>query len=555
MKFIRRHWFKILIILPFIPVSFLIYSLSRFAGIDESLRFLASFVPIVASLLLFCLGVYFEMIKGNVNSKKIRLRLGKLRFGIAEIARVIFGVLAIALFFIAFNIAIMSMRVVDVIETFAEEPSTVQFERAYSLVTTADFDVNNQGSYGRIGITNERDEAKQLAVEEFILGQNFIPNPVSTIFDSETDLMDALYDNEVDAVIVNNNFIQTFDKLENFKYSENDTLILDQFTIETETDPRVELDPREPFSILLLGLNSRDDMESGNINTLMLLTINLEDLSFTAVSIPRDSHVEIPCLGYAKDKLSHTNLDGPECAVGAIEHMFNMEIPYYVKLNFTGFMEIIDVLGGIEVDVPIAFSEQDSRRRFGRHRIHLEAGPQRLNAEEALALTRHRKSFLEQDFNRVENQQLVLQAMLREMFDQVDGLSDILPLLEVIGHHVETNLSAYEITTIGQYMLGLLQGQLNSDLMENIHFINMVILGDTPNAFVRNYGYLSVVIPWLDMIEEARRLMMINLGIDEPDFNFTFEFDGFARPSRRQWVERNESFGNDPWQSGVPVYE
>ena len=554
MKFIKRHWFKILIILPFIPVSILIYSLGRFAGIDESLRFLASFVPIVASLLLFCLGFYFELLKGNINSKKIRLRIGELRFGIAEIVRVVFGILAIALFFITFNIALMSMRVVDVIETFAEEPTTIQLERAYSLVTMSDFDVNNQGSYGRIGVV-VADEAKQLAVEEFILEQNFILNPVSTIFNSQSDLMDALYDKEVDAVILENNFIQTFDKLENFKYVENETLILDQFSIENEALERVDLDPREPFSILLLGLTSRDDMESGNINTLMLLTINLEDLSFTAVSVPRDSHVEIPCLDYAKDKLSHTNLDGPDCAVGAIEHMFAMEIPYYVKLNFTGFMEIIDVLGGIEVDVPVAFSEQDSRRRFGRHRIHLEAGPQRLNAEEALALTRHRKSLSEQDFNRVENQQLVLQAMLREMFDQVEGISDILPLLEVIGQHVETNLSSYDITTIGQYMLGLLQGQQTSDLMENIHFINMVILGDTPNAFVRNYGYLSVVIPWLDMVEEARRLMMINLGITEPDFNFTFEFDGFARPSRRQWVERNESFGNEPWQSGAPVYE
>ena len=558
MGFCRRHWFKMLIFSPFFSIGILIASLDRFIGIDESLRFLISFVLIVACLLLLFFGFYLELNKRDVENKKIKFSIGNFSFGLADIGRIVLGILAIVFFYITYDFATMSVRVANVIDSIASSPD-IPSERMYSLVTMSNFNVHTQGSYGRIGVSAVMDEATDKATEEFLYQQNFIRNPIQTPFDSPFDMLNALYSEEIDAIIIGSNFAQVFDDLDSFRNIEQETLVLDQFTIEVEAVERIDIDLGEPFSILLLGINSREEISSGvgQINTFMLLTINLEKLSFTATSIPRDSYVPIPCFNHVSDKLSHTNVMGPHCAVGAIEHMFDMEIPYYVKLNFTGFMEIIDILGGIEIDVPYSFSEQDSRRRFGEHLIHVEAGMQRLNAEEALALTRHR-GWDGGDFTRVQNQQLVFYAMLQEMLNDVNGISDVLPFLEVIGRHVDTNLSSLDITTISQHMLGLLQGRKASDLIEDMHFINMVILGDTPMIDVRYHGNLSVVLPWSNMISDARKLMKVNLGLEEPEFSFTFEFDGFTR-QRRQWLQIDQSYefdfiSSDPQEYGSYEY-
>ena len=552
MKFFKRHWFKMLILLPFIPVIVLIRSLDALMGYDRSLIFWVSFVLVVMSLLIFLLGLYLEQSKGRVKAKKINFSVGNFNFGIADIGRVLFGILVIVFVYTIITYANLSRRVGDVItEISAPPPEEVQHDSSYSLVIMSEFNFNNQSSYGRIGVLAAVDEDKNLAREEFLSMQNFIPNYIQRFFDSPFDMVNALYDNEIDAIIIESNFGQIFNEWDRFEDIENETIVLNQFDVEAEIIKKVEIDPKEPFSILLLGVNSREEAPSkyGQINTFMLLSINLEELSFTTVSIPRDSYVPIPCFNYVNDKLAHTNWGGSaDCAIGAIEHMFDMEIPYYAKLNFTGFMDIIDVLGGIEVDVPFAFTEQDSRRRFGEeHRISLEAGVRRLNAEEALALTRHRGKHFNSvmtggDFARVEHQQIVFQAMFREMLNQANGINDILPMLEVMGRNIETNLSSQEIMTIGRYMFGLFQQ--NSDLMADIHFTNMVIFGDTEMMEVRHFGNLWVAHPWPEKIAEARRMMMINLGLEEPGFNFDFASDGFAREPQQE-EQTNETYRNN----------
>ena len=538
MDFFKQHWFKFFLVLPFIPVVILIYSLDRFSGIDDRLKFFTALTLVMISLFLHILGLYFELNKGNLENKKIQFNISGFKFGIAEVARVLLSIIILVFSYSVLNYAIISMRVANAVDNISIAPE-LPTHQGYSLVTMSDFEVSNQGNYGRIGLLRILDETKENALEGFLEEQDFILNPIPTHFDSPVEMLNALYDDEIDAIIIGSNFIHVFDELEKFENIATDTQILSQFDIEVQQNERAQLNPQEPFSILLLGLNQNDqELTSGTINTFMLLTVNLEELSFTITSIPRDSYVMIPSWG-VYDKLSHTNVGGNDCAIGAIEAMFEMEIPYYVKLNFTGFMELIDILGGIEVDVPFAFEEQDSERRFGEHLIRLEAGQQRLNAEQALALARHRGKtgqsvMTGDDFTRVEHQQIIFKAMLKEMLEQSEGINDFLPLIEVLGQHIETNLSFHEIMEMAQYMVGLRSGRTGGELMTDMHFINMVILGHTTTIDVRHYGHLWVSFPYHELIAEARRRMMINLGLEQPEFNFTFEFDGFAKTDY-QW--------------------
>lgn len=532
MGFIKRNWFKILILFPIIPAVLFIQSLSSFIGMNESVRILAGLIVIATTLLTLFFGFYLEFGKGNFQHKKIVFRFGNTQFGIIEIARVVFSIFAIGFSTATFYVANMSLQIGNVLNDVAFNPTNTL--RNYSLVTMIDFDVSVQNAYNRIGVLSVTDEEKVASLEHFLYEQDYIVNPVQVTFASPMDLIEALYNYEVEAIIINSNFVQNFEDEEGFEFIELDTVVLTYFTVAAVFVERDEIDPGEPFSILLLGLNTREEISSGagQINTFMLLTVNLQELSFTLTSIPRDSYVWVPCFG-RYDRLSHTNWGGEGCAVGAIENMFDINIPYHVMINFTGFMEIIDVLGGIYVDIPFRIVEQDSHRRFGEHLIIIEPGLQLLNAEQALAFSRHRNSrgntqMTGDDFARVGHQQIVLQSMISRMFTQATGINDIVPLFQVLGRNVQTNLHSNEIMAVADYLLNMLlqNRHVTGGIMSNFHFTNTVIMGD--NAAV---GNMSVVLPWPGQIAAARESMLINLGLFEPSFTFTFNFDGFVPPT------------------------
>lgn len=529
MNFFKEHKFKILIILPLFSVALLVLSLESFTGINRTLRLYASGTLVLLSLLIIFLGLYFDR----------RSSKGK------KAGRVIVGMFAIALFLGSSYYTYISMSLGFALNNLTD----TQTVRHYSLVTLVDLDLNSPSVYTRIGTLETSEEATISARTEFLEEQSFFANPVTETFDYPVGLLNALYAGETEAVIINSNFVELFSDLPTFENIGTETVVLDTFQVVIDREVGSEIDPGEPFSILFLGLNTNGPLAGGLVNTYMLLTINLEELSLTVTSIPRDSFIPLPCRNYGHDKLSHANMGGAACAVGAIERMFDMEIPYYVMLNFTGFMDIVDILGGIEVDVPFAFSEQNSRRQFGANMITLEAGLQTLNAEEALALSRHRNLrgtsvMTGNDFARVANQQLVFSAMLRGMFDQISNPQDMLPLLQVIGDNVETNFSSHDITVMIDYILSNAQFRGNTNLMDELHMMNMVIGGEGGQA----HG-MSVVHPYQSHIANARRMMMVNLGVEAPDFTFSFQFNAFEQ-TRPQWI--GSGFGTSPGPGSFP---
>lgn len=546
MNFFKKHWFKILLLLPFIPTGVLIYYLDQFVGIDASLRLMAAILLTSGTLFLFVFGLYLELNKGAFDQKRFVFNIKNTTFGVTEIARLVFSLIIILACISVVRIASISMRLdafltavtVDVpeeveVQELPEEQMVeeVFVENTYSLVIMADFDITSQRGYSRVGVISLTNDAKDVATDVFLDEQNFIINPLRTPFDSPFDLIEALYRFDVDAIIIESNFVQLVDEFEDFAYIVDETTVLTQFTVEKEVAPRVEMTPGEPFSILLLGLDTPDDgdLVGGRFDTVMLLTINLENLSFTLVSIPRDSWLPIPHWNFRVDKLAHTGGCAP-CAVGAVEHLLNMDIPYYAVVNFNGVLDVVEVLDGVTIDVPFSFSEQNSQNRFGNHLIHVEAGLQRLNGEEVLALARHRYTLTNHDFGRAESGQLVMEALVREMLSSMTSLSDALPILEVLGRNIQTNFTRHELIGLAQYMLEYLPQLRHIDLMSEIHFNQMVILGDTPTI-----NGMAVILPWPSHIAQARQLMMINLGIEEPDMSFTFSFNGFDRQTRN-WV-------------------
>lgn len=211
-----------------------------------------------------------------------------------------------------------------------------------------------------------------------------------------------------------------------------------------------EVDPKfDNVSILLMGIDAsetRGNDEAARTDALMVATLNKDEKSVKLLSIPRDSLVYIPEVGY-ETRINHAHAYGGEHAtIDTVEELLDIPIDYWVKVNFESFMDVVDALDGITVDVPYEFKEQDSKDR--PNMIHLMPGEQKLNGEEALALARTRK--LDNDVERGKRQQQVLKAIV----DQTVSMKSILKfddIIEAVGRNMSTSMQPSEVRSFISY--------------------------------------------------------------------------------------------------------
>ncbi|HDW3058016.1 TPA: LCP family protein [Bacillus cereus] len=200
------------------------------------------------------------------------------------------------------------------------------------------------------------------------------------------------------------------------------------------------------ISVLIMGVDESDIREKGygkttRTDALLLATINKNDKSVKLVSIPRDSRVYIKSRD-KYDKITHAHVfGGVDSTIDTVENFLDVPVDYYVKFNFKSFIKIVDSLGGITVDVPVEFTEQNSKDEADA--IHLKKGRQHLNGEEALARTRH----IDSDYMRGQRQQLVLEAIAEKALS-LNSINKIGGLLDAVDKDLKTNLTFDDMMTI-----------------------------------------------------------------------------------------------------------
>lgn len=210
------------------------------------------------------------------------------------------------------------------------------------------------------------------------------------------------------------------------------------------------VDPKfDNVSILIMGVDENDKREnegSSRTDTLMLATLNKDDKSVKLLSIPRDSYVYIPEVGY-EDKINHAHsFGGPDATVDTVEHLLDVPVDYYVTVNFNAFVDVIDAIGGIDVEVPYEFKESNSQDK--RDSIHLLPGMQSLNGEEALALARTRK--LDNDIERGKRQLDIVKSVI----DKTASVNSILKfdnIIEAVGDNMRTSMLFSEMKSFISY--------------------------------------------------------------------------------------------------------
>lgn len=207
------------------------------------------------------------------------------------------------------------------------------------------------------------------------------------------------------------------------------------------------------ISILFAGVDDSEKRGQGNIHSrsdsLMLATLNNKDHSVKLLSIPRDSYVYIPAFKY-QDKITHAHTDstGILSTIDSVENLLNIPVDYYFELNFDAFIQIVDALDGIEVDVPYKLDELDEN---DKRTVHLQPGVQTLNGREALALARTRH--YDDDFKRGERQQMILEAIAKKA-TSVSSFTKYDALLTAIGDNMTTNMKFDEMKSFFSYLKG-----------------------------------------------------------------------------------------------------
>lgn len=226
--------------------------------------------------------------------------------------------------------------------------------------------------------------------------------------------------------------------------------VLEEREMPDQREVRVE-PAVDNVSVLFLGVDDSDTRgqgaDSSRTDALLLATLNNKTKTVKLVSIPRDSYVYIPHVGY-RDKINHAHAYGSTLAtLETVEELFDVPIDYYVRMNFNAFIDVVDALGGVEVEVPYRIvGEKDE---FDRNTMNLDPGLQTLDGRHALALARTRK--LDSDIERGKRQQQILTAISQKA-SNLTSISKYDDVIEALGNNIKTDMTFTEMKSFLSYL-------------------------------------------------------------------------------------------------------
>ena len=278
-------------------------------------------------------------------------------------------------------------------------------------------------------------------------------------FDNVPAMLQALYEGQVDAIILNEAYHSNVSEIENYENFNNETKVIHQtvyYTKEANNSLAVSDITSKPFTILITGNDSfgaLDEVSRSDVN--MIVTINPLTSTILMTSIPRDAFVTEVCDDYAcnygvEDKLTHTGIYGADTTKDTLGNLLDIDINYIFRVNFSSMIDIVDALGGIDIDVAEGMAVSRFYSDSTLEGVH--EGQNHLNGKRALAYSRERKAYLDGDVQRARNQQQVLQAMFKKA-SSPEIITKYSNILKAVGKAFDTNMTTKEITSFIKYQL------------------------------------------------------------------------------------------------------
>lgn len=418
---------------------------------------------------------------------------GFVAFGIIKRHRkialnILFTIIAVIIFVIYGFVFRYLSATMNFIGTMSEE---IEETEEYYIVTL------NNGKFNSIEEIAGKNLHVFSATQEYEDVKQDISSKVDVNFKEDESLIKLAQDildwNSYVALVSSSQYAMIKDEIEEF---ESKTKIIYTTThkisntvenvVDENSDQKVE---NGIFNVYISGIDTNGKITNvSRSDANIIATVNTKTHEVLLTSIPRDYYVPLHT-PKVKDKLTHSGIYGINETITTVEDFMGIEINYYVRVNFTTLIKLVDTLGGIDVESDYSFTTVQGYRYV--------KGTNHLNGNQALAFSRERYSFAAGDNQRVKNQQKVLEAIMKKVLNSTTILTKYTSILSSLSGSFQTNLSQDEIST-------LVKGQLDNMSSWNISMNSLTGVGAMEPTYSAGSQLLSVMIPNEDSIAEAK---------------------------------------------------
>ena len=306
----------------------------------------------------------------------------------------------------------------------------------YYVIVLKDSDYDNVNQIKEIGIYESKNNYKN-ALEELHKKIDFTEKK----YNNYTNAVNNLLNKKVEAVFISSSHKSILEEQLDF----DKIKIIDTTEIKIKNDVKIEdIDvTKESFNIYISGIDiygNISQVSRSDVN--MIATINPRTHEILLTSIPRDYYVKLHGTTGYKDKLTHAGLYGINMSIETLEDLFEIEIDYYVRVNFTTLVNLVDAIGGVDITSDKAFTARTNGS------CTYVKGKNHLDGKCALAFSRERYAYSEGDRHRVQNQQAVITAILNKALSSSTLVKKYSSILESMGSSFQTNMPQDKIYSL-----------------------------------------------------------------------------------------------------------
>ena len=336
---------------------------------------------------------------------------------------------------------------------------TKHAKNTVSVVVKQSSDIKNKsqlnglsvGTLRTIGTQGSSKALKELSKDGIVMNQSE--------YDSLSAMLEAFYNGEVDSIIINESSRSQILDMESYADFDNNTRVVYQTSYKVENTDKanaVSDITSKPFNVLISGSDTRGGFdENGRSDVIMVATVNPKTGTILLTSIPRDYYVTTACdagdgcqLG-ALDKITHTGIHGTNTTKRTVEQLLGIEINYTFKVGFDTVTDIVDAVGGVDVNVEPGYECSNFLHAPG---LSVHAGVNHLNGEQALGYARERYAYSEGDRQRTKNQQQVLMGIVNKVTSPAI-VTNYASIMDSMANTFSTTMSNDEITSLIKYQI------------------------------------------------------------------------------------------------------
>ncbi len=259
-------------------------------------------------------------------------------------------------------------------------------------------------------------------------------------YDNYLEMVTDLYNGDIEVIIADQAYVSVVE--EQYPHFASETKVIDSVEIEVTVVPVTTSTnvTKNPFIVYVTGIDVYGDVSTVSRSDVNLVAVvNPNTKQVLLVSIPRDMQITLPSYN-AMDKLTHSAVYGIEETMGSINDLFEIEINYYAKTNFSGIIDIVDSIGGVTIDSPFEFTTMHGN-------YDIVKGINEMDGDMALSFVRERYALPAGDVDRAKNQQLLLEAMLDKMMS-ASTITRFSGILQAIQGSFETSMSEDEMKSL-----------------------------------------------------------------------------------------------------------